>query len=77
MIIDIFRVSFEANILKAADKELMNLTRRDMHIPSTLSNRSYAGLCQENWMAEVMREMNTRYPTVANVLSTLQVLALL
>ena len=56
-------------MLKVADTELMNVARRDM--PSVLRNRSYEGLCQDNWMAEVTSEISTRCPTVAQILSTL------
>ena len=59
----------QANILKIAEIELMNVARRDM--PSVLRNRSYEGLCQDNWMAEVISEISTRCPTVAQILSTL------
>ena len=53
----------------AANRELMNVARRDM--PSVLHNRSYGGLCQEKWMTDVTLELNTRCPTVAKILSTL------
>ena len=59
----------DVNIMKAANTELMNVARRDM--PSVLQNRSYGGLCQENWMAEVNSELSSRCPTVAKILSTL------
>jgi hypothetical protein len=52
--------------MKAANTELMNVARRDM--PSVFQNRSYGGLCQKNWMAEVNSELCSRYPTVAKIL---------
>ena len=55
--------------MQLANTELTNVARRDM--PSVLRNRSYGGLSQENWMAEILVELSTRCPTVAKILSTL------
>lgn len=52
-----------------ANDELVNIARRDK--PSVLRDRSYTGLSQEMWMAEVINELSTRCPTVASILSSL------
>ncbi|XP_028411476.1 uncharacterized protein LOC114534127 [Dendronephthya gigantea] len=59
----------EVNVLEMAESEMVNVARRDP--PSVLRKRTYAGLCQENWMDEVVSELTTRCPTVAKILSTL------
>ena len=55
--------------MQSANTELKNVARRDT--PSVLRNRSYGGLSQENWMAQVQEELSARCPTVAKILSTL------
>lgn len=55
--------------MKAADDELINVARIDP--PSVLRKRSYGGLCQENWMAEVTSELTSRCPVVTKILSCL------
>lgn len=52
-----------------ANNELMNIARRNE--PSVLRNRSYVGLSQEQWMSEIITELSTRCPTVADILSNL------
>ena len=56
-------------MLQEAHHELIEIARKEQ--PSILRNRSYSGLCEENWMEEVRKELLTRCPTVAKILSTL------
>lgn len=56
-------------LLNEANKELVNVARRDE--PSVLRDRTYSGLSQETWMVEIVNELSTRCPTVAEILSSL------
>ena len=56
-------------LLRKANKELVNVARRDE--PSVLRDRTYSGLSQETWMVEIVNELSTRCPTVAEILSSL------
>ena len=56
-------------VLREANQELVNIARRDQ--PSVLRDRTYGGLTQENWMIQIMKELSTRCPTVAEILSSL------
>lgn len=56
-------------LLREANKELVNITRRDE--PSVLRDRTYGGLSQETWMVEIVNELSTRCPTIAEILSSL------
>ena len=55
--------------LQEVETELINLARRDTL--STLRNRAYGGLCEENWMTGVTNELLLRCPTLAKILSSL------
>ena len=58
----------ETGLLEAADRELIEIARKDK--PSVFRNRSYGGMCEDNWMDEVRKELLT-LPAVASILSTL------
>ena len=52
-----------------ANKELIEVARRSES--SVLRNRTFDGLANENWMAEVLAELETRCPIVNNILCAL------
>ena len=54
--------------MKMANQELVEIGRRSE--PSVLRERSYNGMSQINWMAEVNAELSTRCPIVSYVLET-------
>ena len=56
-------------VLGEANQELVNITRRDQ--PSVLRDRTYGGLTQDNWMIQIVKELTTRCPTIAEILSRL------
>ena len=51
--------------LDLAHKELIEIARRSE--PSVLRKRSYDGMSEINWMAEVAKELSTRCPVVNNI----------
>ena len=59
----------EPDILKKAEKELVEIARKDE--PSVLRNRSYQGMSESDWMTKVAKEINTRCPTVSKIFSML------
>ena len=58
-----------SKVLREANQELVNIARRDQ--PSVLRDRTYGGLTQENWMIQLVKEITTRCPTIAKILSSL------
>jgi hypothetical protein len=58
-----------AQILRAANKELIEIARRSES--SVLRQRSYCGMSAEGWMAEVLDELSTRCPVVFSILGGL------
>lgn len=47
------------------------MLQEEIHHQSCEEDHNYEGLCQEDWMTEVITEITTRCPTVAKILSTL------
>ena len=58
----------ETSLSEVTNRELIEIPRKDEL--SVLKNRSYSGMC-DGWMDELRKELLTRCPTVANILSTL------
>ena len=56
-------------VLGETNQELVNITRRDQ--PSVLRDRTYGGLTQDNWMIQIVKELTTRCPTIAEIVSRL------
>lgn len=56
-------------VMQMANQELVEIARRSE--PSVLRERSYKGLSQENWIAEVSSELAARCPVMAYIFSTL------
>ena len=49
-------LALRKNHLESANKELVEIARSN---PSVLRKRSYRGMCEENWTAEVKHELST------------------